>query len=107
MGHFAFDVILFIHFRTIVCVCVCFEKAMCYFYRKFYKVVLRFMEDFENDDMADKWGKHGRKLASLVDVSVHTGLPRWLSGEESACQEGDTGLTPGLGRSPREDDKLL
>ena len=61
-------------------VCVCFEKAMCYFYRKFYKVVLRFMEDFENDDMADKWGKHGRKLASLVDVSVHTGLPRWLSG---------------------------
>ena len=36
MGHFAFDVILFIHFRTIVCVCVCvcFEKAMCYFYRK-------------------------------------------------------------------------
>ena len=64
--------------------------------------------DFENDDMADKWGKHGRKLALLVDVSVHTGLPRWLSGKESACQERDTGLTPGLGRSPREgNDKLL
>ena len=28
--------------------------------------------------------------------------------KESACQEGDTGLTPGLGRSPREgNDNLL
>ena len=28
------------------------------------------------------------------------GPPRWQSGEESACQEGDVGLIPGLGRSP-------
>ena len=32
-----------------------------------------------------------------------TGLPRWLSGKESACQARDTedvGLIPGSGRSP-------
>ena len=28
------------------------------------------------------------------------GLPWWLSGKESACNEGDLGLIPGLGRSP-------
>ena len=31
------------------------------------------------------------------------GLPRWLSGQESACQAGDAGLIPGLGRSPGEE----
>ena len=30
------------------------------------------------------------------------GLPRRLSGKESACQAGDAGSVPGLGRSPRE-----
>ena len=28
------------------------------------------------------------------------GLPWWLSSEESACNAGDTGSAPGLGRSP-------
>ena len=28
-------------------------------------------------------------------------LPWWFSGKDSACQPKDTGLTPGLGRSPR------
>ena len=31
------------------------------------------------------------------------GLPRWLSGKESACQAGDLGSIPGLGRSPGEE----
>ena len=30
------------------------------------------------------------------------GLPQWLSGKESACQAGDAGSIPGLGRSPAE-----
>ena len=30
------------------------------------------------------------------------GLPRWLSGKESACQAGDAGSIPGSGRSPGE-----
>ena len=28
------------------------------------------------------------------------GLPWWLSSKESACNAGDLGLIPGLGRSP-------
>ena len=28
------------------------------------------------------------------------GLPWWLSDKESACNTGDVGLVPGLGRSP-------
>ena len=33
---------------------------------------------------------------------LYTGLPTWLSGKESACQAGNVGLIPGLGRSPGE-----
>ena len=32
----------------------------------------------------------------------YSGLPWWLSGKESACNAGDPGSTPGLGRSPGE-----
>ena len=31
---------------------------------------------------------------------LHLGIPRWLSGKESACNAGDAGSTPGSGRSP-------
>ena len=34
--------------------------------------------------------------------NVITGLPRWHSGKESACNSGDAGLIPGLERSPRK-----
>ena len=34
---------------------------------------------------------------------IKSGLPWWLSGKESSCQEGDVGLIPGLGRSPGEE----
>ena len=33
---------------------------------------------------------------------IELGLPRWLSGKESARQAGDMGLIPGLGRSAGE-----
>ena len=39
---------------------------------------------------------------NLLRTTVIDGLPRWLSGKESACQAGDAGLIPGLGRSPGE-----
>ena len=32
-------------------------------------------------------------------ICRHMGLPRWLSSKESACNSGDVGLIPGLGRS--------
>ena len=38
----------------------------------------------------------------LVDSKLHSGLPWWLSGKESARNVGDVGLIPGLGRLPRE-----
>ena len=31
-----------------------------------------------------------------------SGLPRWLSGKESACSAEDSGSVPGSGRSPGE-----
>ena len=38
----------------------------------------------------------------LLTEIIHYGLPRWLSGKESACQAGDVGSVPGLGGSPEE-----
>ena len=45
----------------------------------------------------------------LSDFSVdlkgsyaHLGLPWWLNGKASACNAGDLGAIPGLGRSPGE-----
>ena len=35
-------------------------------------------------------------------VNFYLGLPQWLSGKESAFSAGDTGSTPGSGRSPGE-----
>ena len=35
----------------------------------------------------------------MLPSYVHFGLPWWLSGKESACNAGDLGLIPGLGRS--------
>ena len=43
--------------------------------------------------------KRKKKKTKFIDSN---GLPRWLSGRESACQAGDTGLIPGLGRCSGE-----
>ena len=39
---------------------------------------------------------------TLSSSNAISGLPRWLSVKESACQAGDVGLNPGSGRSPGE-----
>ena len=36
----------------------------------------------------------------LYDTTVMEGFPQWLSCKESACNAGDVGSIPGLGRSP-------
>ena len=41
-------------------------------------------------------------LACCVPQSKKLGLPRWLSGKAFACNAGDLGSVPGLGRSPGE-----
>ena len=38
----------------------------------------------------------------LVDLKSLIRLPWWFSGKESACNAGDLGSTPGLGRCPGE-----
>ena len=40
----------------------------------------------------------------LCGCFVGIGVSWWLSGKESACSAGDTGLIPRLGRSPGEED---
>ena len=40
--------------------------------------------------------------AGLTAGPPSPGLPRWLSGKESACNAEDPGLIPGSGRSPGE-----
>ena len=35
-------------------------------------------------------------------ISKVVGLPRWLSGKESSCNEGNVGSVPRSGRSPGE-----
>ena len=47
-------------------------------------------------------------ITPLAMKSVTCRLPRWLSGKESACQAGDVGSIPGVGRSSGEgNDNLL
>ena len=42
----------------------------------------------------------GVRTNFLSDLHVNSGIPRRHSGKESACQAGDMGLIPGLGRFP-------
>ena len=39
-------------------------------------------------------------IRTLGKINIGDRLPRWLSGKESVCNAGDSGSTPGLGRSP-------
>ena len=38
------------------------------------------------------------RLRNLSKIKTLVGIPRWLSGKESACQAEDVGSIPGLGR---------
>ena len=43
------------------------------------------------------------EVATFKKQVIYTlGLPCWLSGKEFTCSAGETGSTPGSGRSPRE-----
>ena len=47
-------------------------------------------------------GSHGVRYWALIwrKITGMDGLPRWLSGKVSACQAGDPGSIPELGKSP-------
>ena len=42
------------------------------------------------------------QVRTFNSPSLPNCVPWWLSGKESACNAGDQGLIPGLGRSPGE-----
>ena len=48
--------------------------------------------------LIDGWGT----VIMLCATVKKFGLPMWLSGKEFACNAGDLGSVPGLGRSPGE-----
>ena len=68
--------------------------------------------------MANRWGNNGNNGLRLIPFELifmyivsysygltllhMTGFPYGSAGEESACNAGDLGLIPGLGRSPGE-----
>ena len=54
------------------------------------------MEGGDMDNASD------RNIYPVSLLLLGASLPRWLSGKESACNAGDAGSIPGLGRSPRE-----
>ena len=41
-------------------------------------------------------------MSEIKRPELFAGLPQWLNGKECACNVGDLGLIPGLGRSPGE-----
>ena len=43
----------------------------------------------------------------MMPVKMLTGFPGGSDGKESACKVGDPGLIPGLGRSPKKDNKII
>ena len=45
--------------------------------------------------------RHDSALAHTQ--AEYRGLPSWLSGKESICQSGDTGVIPGTGRASGEE----
>ena len=47
----------------------------------------------------ERWGT-GRRVLN-PGSTVHWGFPGGSAGKEPVCNEGDVGLIPGLGRSPR------
>ena len=46
--------------------------------------------------------KKSKKVYICICVFIYMGFPGSSAGEESACNAGDLGLIPGLGRSPGE-----
>ena len=42
------------------------------------------------------------KCLHFSGINIYIGFPGGSDGKESACNEGDPGLIPGLGRSPGE-----
>ena len=49
-----------------------------------------------------RWTFAGKAMSLLLNMLSRLGFLCGSAGKESACNEGDMGSIPGLGRSPRE-----
>ena len=56
----------------------------------------------EHTPVVKKKGKHHRVFFIRVQLALHGSFPCGSVGKESACNVGELGLIPGLGRSPGE-----
>ena len=52
--------------------------------------------------MAEEWAKNLSGVSFIGALILFTGFPGGSAGKESACNAGDLGSIPGLGRSPGE-----
>ena len=55
------------------------------------------------EDPFDSWVRKIPWRRDRLPAPIFTGFPGSSDGKESTCNEGDLGLIPGLGRSPREE----
>ena len=77
-----------------------------YFFKSIFTAVmerLHLKNFFRQSDSSNSQGQRRQtnKNPELESPLFHPGLPWWL-GKESACDAGDLGLIPGLGRFPGE-----
>jgi len=56
----------------------------------------------EETPVHDSWARKIPWRRDRLSISVFLGFPCGSAGKESACNVGDLGLIPGLGRSPGE-----
>ena len=49
---------------------------------------------------SEMWSEPSSPTAFWPHLCYILGLPKWLSGKESACNAGDAGLIPGVGKPP-------
>ena len=59
--------------------------------------------DLESDILELRFLTIADDLFYFSESTTYNWLSWWLSGKESACQAGDAGSIPGLGRSPGEE----
>ena len=70
---------------------------MILFKRRYYRIHLQFRRPW-----FDSWARKIHCRRDRLHTPVFLGFPRGSAGKESACNAGDLGSIPGLGRSPGE-----
>ena len=92
---------MWIHVCMYVCVCVCRERESIKFVSAFSSakscLVKKIREKLQTHNLSTIHRNHLRLNHTNI---LMWGLPCGSTGKETACNTGDLGLIPGLGRSP-------